>query len=184
MGYNFIKFSIILILYFIIISNLSKKQIIEKILVSFGALLLVFCICNSQIMEGNNDDPPQSTYILAHDYSLDPTSFVDPTTSDEANFRYYVGDDLTGGSVSYDKWSELITNDQNTGRTRIKVSDPEPNAKVENKVRKSIRLHSNVTYDEGLFIMKLHHMPVGPGVWPAFWLGGVSPHPHEWAYNG
>ena len=153
------------------------------------AFFLGFCfrkLMGGRLVEGTEgtEDTEGSTYNLVDNYSLNPESFVDPRTSDKPRFRYYVGDDLTGGSVSYDKWSELITNDKDTGRTIIRVSEPEHDAKVENKVRKSIRLHSNVTYDEGLFIIKLHHMPVGPGVWPAFWLGGVSPYPHTWAYNG
>lgn len=36
--------------------------------------------------------------------------------------------------------------------------------------RKSIRLEGKTLFNSGLFIIDLQHMPVGCGVWPAFWM--------------
>jgi len=41
--------------------------------------------------------------------------------------------------------------------------------------RKSLRLQSVKTYNSGLFIIHVKHVPTGCGVWPAFWLYGEGP---------
>ena len=46
--------------------------------------------------------------------------------------------------------------------------------------RDSIRLESIQRYDRGLFILDVRHMPVGCGVWPAFWLTDQL----NWPKNG
>ncbi len=38
--------------------------------------------------------------------------------------------------------------------------------------RDSVRIHSNVNYTKGLFILDVAHIPFGCGVWPAFWSYG------------
>lgn len=40
--------------------------------------------------------------------------------------------------------------------------------------RKSVRLTSQKSYDNGLFILDASHMPQGCGTWPAFWLVGPN----------
>ncbi|KAF8742061.1 Glycoside hydrolase family 16 protein, partial [Rhizoctonia solani] len=40
--------------------------------------------------------------------------------------------------------------------------------------RKSVRLHSHVTYNGGLVILDAVHMPYGCGTWPAFWSNGPN----------
>ncbi|EPE06319.1 glycoside hydrolase family 16 protein [Ophiostoma piceae UAMH 11346] len=40
--------------------------------------------------------------------------------------------------------------------------------------RRSTRISSTNTYDKGLFIADITHMPVGCGVWPAFWTFGPN----------
>jgi len=35
--------------------------------------------------------------------------------------------------------------------------------------RPSLRIQSTKRYNGGLFIVDLAHVPVGTGVWPAFW---------------
>ncbi|KAL8789790.1 MAG: hypothetical protein Q9195_006682 [Heterodermia aff. obscurata] len=47
--------------------------------------------------------------------------------------------------------------------------------------RNSVRLNSLKTYNTGLFILDLAHMPTGCGVWPAFWLLGTGA---TWPTNG
>jgi beta-glucanase (GH16 family) len=55
-----------------------------------------------------------------------------------------------------------------------------PNNKtVSSEDRESVRLHSKESYNHGLFIIDLNHIPTGCGVWPAFWLTGKS-----WGQNG
>lgn len=38
--------------------------------------------------------------------------------------------------------------------------------------RPSIRLTSKKSYNSGLVILDVEHMPVGCGTWPAFWMVG------------
>eukprot|EP00039_Didymoeca_costata_P021053 m.343255 g.343255 ORF g.343255 m.343255 type:complete len:338 (-) comp22566_c0_seq1:29-1042(-) len=45
--------------------------------------------------------------------------------------------------------------------------------------RKSIRISSQKTYNGGLFVLDLEHMPFGCGTWPAWWSTGPS-----WPQNG
>lgn len=45
--------------------------------------------------------------------------------------------------------------------------------------RRSTRISSTNTYSSGLFVADIEHMPVGCGVWPAFWTFGPS-----WPTNG
>ena len=47
--------------------------------------------------------------------------------------------------------------------------------------RNSVRLNSAKTYNTGLFVIDLAHMPTGCGVWPAFWLLGTGA---TWPING
>eukprot|EP00957_Ditylum_brightwellii_P057737 4377618-Ditylum_brightwellii.AAC.1 len=46
--------------------------------------------------------------------------------------------------------------------------------------RDSIRLEGKRRFDRGLFVIDLHHMPAGCGVWPAFWLTDET----NWPNNG
>lgn len=43
---------------------------------------------------------------------------------------------------------------------------------VSNKGRASIRIQSDTTYNQGLFLFDVEHMPAGCGTWPAIWLNG------------
>mmetsp|Transcript_96859 Transcript_96859/g.252571 ORF Transcript_96859/g.252571 Transcript_96859/m.252571 type:complete len:628 (+) Transcript_96859:1-1884(+) len=45
--------------------------------------------------------------------------------------------------------------------------------------RPSVRIMSRQSYNGGLFILRLDHMPTGCGVWPAFWMYGEDPE-HIW----
>ena len=40
--------------------------------------------------------------------------------------------------------------------------------------RQSVRLTSSKTYNQGLFVIDVEHMPTGCGTWPAFWLVGPN----------
>lgn len=46
--------------------------------------------------------------------------------------------------------------------------------------RNSVRIQSNHTYNDGLFIFDILHTPYGCGTWPALWLSDSS----NWPTNG
>lgn len=45
--------------------------------------------------------------------------------------------------------------------------------------RPSVRLESKATFTHGLYVLDVAHMPIGCGVWPAFWSYGPG-----WPANG
>lgn len=45
--------------------------------------------------------------------------------------------------------------------------------------RESIRLEGKKRYNRGLFLLDLHHLPAGPGVWPAWWLTDEAAWPNH-----
>eukprot|EP00043_Microstomoeca_roanoka_P001225 m.31634 g.31634 ORF g.31634 m.31634 type:complete len:345 (+) comp10701_c0_seq2:165-1199(+) len=98
------------------------------------------------------DDYEGSNFFPAFDFEAiaDPThGFVDYVSENEAN---------KSGLIRVDGAHVYIGSDH----TSI-ASSPG---------RKSVRLQSKKSYNEGLFVIDLTHMPVGCGCWPAFWLVG------------
>lgn len=65
----------------------------------------------------------------------------------------------------------IVGLDAATGQVRMSVSGI-ANKTVATGPRDSIRLTSKATFQSGLFIVDLAHMPTGCGTWPAFWLVG------------
>lgn len=58
----------------------------------------------------------------------------------------------------------------------VDMTTPATNASLK---RRSVRLHSKATYNGGLFIIDVEHMPRGCGSWPAFWMFGADEQ-HVW----
>ncbi len=102
---------------------------------------------------------------------------LDPTTNNGWNF--FVGSDPTHGVVTYGAWTDLLVPQGD----KLKISVGPPGVLP----RKSIRINSSpaYTFDHGLFVAKMDHMPEGLGVWPALWLNGdkLTP-PQAWPCKG
>ncbi|KAF2674191.1 hypothetical protein BT63DRAFT_408399 [Microthyrium microscopicum] len=109
-------------------------------------------------------------YVLEDDYS--PSSFLD-------GFTAFSGPDPTSGFV------KLVTMDEgkstgliSAGSTSVKLASDSTN--VTPSGRPSIRLESVKSYNSGLIIADLAHMPGSIcGAWPAFWTIGP-----DWPANG
>lgn len=71
----------------------------------------------------------------------------------------------THGSVCYGEWNSLLSYPNN----QIKI---DVGSSVDGGKRKAIRLNTNNTFNGGLFIIDLEHIPQGAGVWPSIWLTG------------
>ncbi|KAF7948025.1 hypothetical protein EAE96_009093 [Botrytis aclada] len=97
-----------------------------------------------------------------------------------SSFSFFTDPDPTHGYVSYQSKSAasaqgLINN--NNGQVYLGVDHKTVNPSVG---RASVRLTSNKSYNHGLFIADIAHMPGSIcGVWPAFWLVGPN-----WPYGG
>ncbi|KAK5133255.1 hypothetical protein LTR08_007989 [Meristemomyces frigidus] len=103
-------------------------------------------------------------YVLEDDYLADGNFFD--------QFSFWDTADPTNGLVAYQDYqsanaSELISNSSTNVQMRVDSSNVTPNG------RPSVRITSNKSYDSGLIIVDVEHMPGGIcGTWPAFWLVG------------
>lgn len=60
-----------------------------------------------------------------------------------------------------------VKSEKNHGKEYVYMSSA---ANEGGNKRESIRLEGKTRFNKGLFILDVHHMPAGCGVWPAFWL--------------
>jgi len=93
-------------------------------------------------------------------------------------FDFFSGDDPTHGDVTYLTRAEaerdhLVGTSGSSGAVFM-ASTTGTGARP-----KSIRLMTKQTYNKGLFILDVAHVPTGPGTWPAWWMYGPN-----WPYNG
>ncbi|KAF1959307.1 putative endo-1,3(4)-beta-glucanase, partial [Byssothecium circinans] len=96
-------------------------------------------------------------------------------------FRFFTNPDPTSGFVKYVPFDTaistgLISNDSSIisiGVDKTNVFTPGGPG------RPSVRLESKATFTEGLFVIDLTHIPVGCGVWPAFWTTGLADWPSD-----
>ena len=120
----------------------------RSILLWQAALLLILSPINCQ-------------YILQKDYFQ--SGFFD-------SFDFFEGPDPTNGFVQYTGRNEsLINSTLTTAEMRVSTDQLTPNG------RPSIRITSKESYETGLIILDLDHMPGGIcGTWPAFWTVGPN----------
>ncbi|CAG5172959.1 uncharacterized protein ALTATR162_LOCUS7556 [Alternaria atra] len=107
-------------------------------------------------------------YVLEDDYMTD---FY-------GAFDFFTGPDPTEGFVQYvDEATARQTNLINSSTSAISWGVDTQNQTPEG--RPSIRIESKKTYDSGLIVVDVAHMPFGCGTWPAFWTTGPN-----WPKNG
>jgi hypothetical protein len=87
--------------------------------------------------------------------------------------------DKTGSYVWYGNYPELFQKENNKLRINTGGFDPQNQNLI-----KSIRINTEETYNSGLFIAKIDHIPEGNGVWPSFWLTSVETGENVWACGG
>ncbi|KAF1839927.1 glycoside hydrolase family 16 protein [Cucurbitaria berberidis CBS 394.84] len=108
-------------------------------------------------------------YVLEDDYMTD---FY-------GGFDFFTGADPTEGFVQYvDEATARQTNLINASMTTA-VQWGVDSQKKTPKGRPSVRIESKKTYDSGLIVLDVAHMPFGCGTWPAFWTVGPN-----WPKNG
>ncbi|KAI8940333.1 hypothetical protein NX059_004026 [Plenodomus lindquistii] len=108
-------------------------------------------------------------YVLQDDYMTD---FF-------GGFDFFTGPDPTEGFVDYvDESTAQKTGLINTTSNSV----VQWGVDFENKTpegRPSVRITSKKSYDSGLIVLDVAHMPFGCGTWPAFWTVGP-----DWPRNG
>ncbi|CAI6279834.1 unnamed protein product [Periconia digitata] len=88
-----------------------------------------------------------------------------------SEFSFFTGPDPTNGFVNYV--------DQSKGKSMGLFQSGKASWGVDTKSkdpggRASIRLESKKTYNKGLIVIDVAHMPFGCGTWPAFWTFGPN----------
>lgn len=94
-------------------------------------------------------------------------------------FDYFTGSDPTHGFVKYVDGSTAVSSGLVYTQSNQQVVIKADNTAVTPNGRPSVRIVSKTSYNKGLFILDLEHMPVGCGTWPAFWMVGDN-----WPNNG
>ena len=115
------------------------------------------------------------------------TAYVPVDTFTSTNFfsafNFFNEPDPTNGMVTYVDRATAATSTlvatapQASNAIYLGLDSTTPNTPKRN----SVRLNSQKTYNKGLFVIDLAHMPTGCGVWPAFWLLGSGA---TWPING
>lgn len=92
-------------------------------------------------------------------------------------FRFFTDADPTHGYVNYGPHQDLLSVVEGT-KLRINMGTNK------GQPRRSIRLESNDTFDTGLLVFDVDHVPADKGSWPAFWTTGATNPEDTWALNG
>ncbi|KAK0383540.1 hypothetical protein NLU13_9451 [Sarocladium strictum] len=156
----------------------------KRIWIILGILLVAIVVVAvavgvTQSKSNNRDSYPNYTnltYNLVDTYGGE--SFFD-------KFDYFTGYDPTFGFVHYvprpqAQQLNLTYATSNSAVLKVDTSvgpESEPNASTG---RFSVRITSQKTYENGLFIFDIHHTPFGCGTWPALWLTD----PSNWPEHG
>ena len=106
-------------------------------------------------------------YVIEDDYSKD--AFF-------GNFTPFTDPDPTNGFVVYQSYENatqqgLMASVANYDSANYMGVD---NTSISTAGRPSMRISSTKTYNRGLFIADIAHIPVGCGTWPAYWLVGPN----------
>lgn len=100
-------------------------------------------------------------------------------------FDFFTDPDPTSGTVLFVNEAEANGTglagflDMGNSQTAIYMAADSTSEITDGSGRPSVRLSSNQTYNHGLFIVDIQHMPTGCGTWPAFWLVGP-----DWPVGG
>ncbi|OOQ87823.1 putative glycosidase C21B10.07 [Penicillium brasilianum] len=113
----------------------------------------------------------QLNYTLVDTFS--GSSFFD-------NFEYYTSTDPTNGWVQYVDSQTASMMNLTYASDSTAVIKVDTDTQNQTSGRKSVRITSTNTYDNGLFIFDVVHTPYGCATWPALWLTD----PSNWPEHG
>jgi len=96
-----------------------------------------------------------------------------PDSLGSAGYNVYVGRDR----ATSEGLANVTTEEGEEGGETFVYMQSRP---TEKGPRDSVRLEGKRRFERGLFLLDLHHMPTGAGVWPAWWLTDEE----NWPDNG
>jgi len=95
------------------------------------------------------------------------------------NFSFFTQDDPTHGYVNYVSRSQASSDGLIYTSNGAVIIAADSTHVASGRGRNSVRISSNLSWNSGLFVLDLNHMPAGCGTWPAWWLCGPN-----WPNNG
>ena len=165
---------------------ISTKRIILIVFISLIVILLCIVLLYIFLRPSSSTPKTSSTayyprFIWENDtlVRMDPSHLnSDWEFSPGASIDMFDNGDPTHGSVVYGSNSELVQIKNNQLYMYVEPKAPSSG------FRKAPRIHCKTLFNDGLFIIDVEHIPVGPGVWPAFWLNGNVTGGQRWACKG
>lgn len=112
---------------------------------------------------------PSENYALVEQYQ--GTDFFN-------KFDYWSAADPTEGFVIYQLRANSVYENYTYASESAAIIRSDTNSTPTGV--NSVRIQSTLNYTQGLFVADIAHMPVGCGVWPAFWLSDTD----NWPDNG
>lgn len=96
-----------------------------------------------------------------------------------SGWSFWTAKDPSRGSVKYVGFTEAVQARMiNATPARVYIGADTAGIATE-EGRRSVRIESRATYNEGLFVATIDHVPTGCSLWPAFWMYGEDG-THEW----
>ena len=119
---------------------------------------------------------PTSEYLYTQDHRYAGSTFMD-------QFNFFTGPDPTNGFVSFKSAADAKTlglaKIEGSGAAYLGVDTTNKYLNFNTFGRPSLRLESKKTYNGGLFVADIAHMPTGAGTWPAYWTVGLKDWPRD-----
>ncbi|CAI7617923.1 unnamed protein product [Penicillium bialowiezense] len=148
----------------------------KKLFLAAGIIVVIVAVVVGSVLGVRANRYPNYSkldYALKDTYS--GTDFFD-------NFEYFTDADPANGFVQYisranAKWLNLTYASSESAVLKVDTTLSGTQAA---SGRQSVRITSNNTYADGLFVFDILHTPYGCGTWPALWLTD----PSNWPEHG
>ncbi|KAL6247268.1 hypothetical protein RBB50_005614 [Rhinocladiella similis] len=151
--------------------NWSRKCWIIVAIVSVIVLVIVIVVAVVVSRENRYPNYSKLQYNLVDTFS--GSNFFD-------NFDYFTGYDPAAGFVHYVDGPGSVALNLTYATSTSAVLRVDPSDADTTTGRKSVRVTSKKTYNDGLFVFDVKHSPYGCSTWPALWLTD----PSNWPMNG
>eukprot|EP00930_Biecheleria_cincta_P001239 TRINITY_DN102388_c0_g1_i1.p1 TRINITY_DN102388_c0_g1~~TRINITY_DN102388_c0_g1_i1.p1 ORF type:complete len:569 (+),score=76.81 TRINITY_DN102388_c0_g1_i1:39-1709(+) len=95
-------------------------------------------------------------------------------------WTFYTGPDPTHGIVDFVSYDDAMSKGlAKTSWDRVYMGADATEVLTGDNGRKALKITSNSVYNSGLFVLKVDHVPLSCGSWPAFWMFGEDAQ-HAW----